>query len=332
MFSIIMPVFNSEAFIEDALTSVLNQTFDDFELICLNDNTPDKAFKICKEYSEKDKRIICVDSNQNLGQGQTRNKGIEIAKGEYIIFLDSDDLIKKETLMKLRDSIKDNDADCVFFNFENFYEKTNIRTFVSATLDSKVFTIDECKLMILDELNHDFLSCIGNKAYKTGSIRKNNIRFSEKYRFNEDLAFALEFIATAKVFSYLNETLYLYRRRETGSTMTTYRKNMMDTVLEARLNYLKFINIHNENKFNQTKQKTTFVRNILGCFYDSLRNEKKFGNKQTFKEVVEKCNGLEIFKFLREYIRFNKKCFDFKKRLFLRLVANRSVFLWSLIR
>ena len=89
--SIIIPVYNVENYIKQALDSVVNQTFKDIEIICINDCTPDKSFEIVKEYAKNDDRFVLIEQETNQGQGVARNIGIEKASGEYIMFLDPDD-------------------------------------------------------------------------------------------------------------------------------------------------------------------------------------------------------------------------------------------------
>ena len=94
--SVIMPVYNSEKFLKRSIDSVLNQTYRDLELILINDGSTDGSLSLCREYETKDNRVIVIDK-KNEGAGPTRNKGIDIAKGEYIAFPDSDDWLDVDT-------------------------------------------------------------------------------------------------------------------------------------------------------------------------------------------------------------------------------------------
>ena len=89
--SIIMPIYNVEKYIKQSLDSVVNQTLKDIEIICVNDCTPDKSFEIVKEYAVRDSRFVLIENETNQGQGVARNRALDIATGEYIMFLDPDD-------------------------------------------------------------------------------------------------------------------------------------------------------------------------------------------------------------------------------------------------
>lgn len=127
MFSIIMPVFNSEKYLSQAILSVLNQTFTDFELILVDDFSGDNSAEICKRYSSSDDRVKYFSNTFNMGVAATRNFGIEKAAGDYIAFLDSDDLWYPDFLL--------------------MYAKSFAETGASI-LHSSYFTIDECSNII----------------------------------------------------------------------------------------------------------------------------------------------------------------------------------------
>ena len=126
--SIIMPIFNSENFIEDCLNSLLNQTFKNFEIICINDGSTDNTLKILYEFEKKDERIYIINQN-NLGAGVARNVGMKISKGEYLIFLDSDDIFNETMLEELYAKIKGNNLEIVICNSKNFYTFNNKKIF-----------------------------------------------------------------------------------------------------------------------------------------------------------------------------------------------------------
>ena len=95
--SVIIPIYNSEKYLSECLESIINQTFKDIEIICINDGSKDKSEQIIKQYAEKDKRIILLNQ-KNEGAGPARDKGVKISKGEYLSFIDSDDFFHFRTL------------------------------------------------------------------------------------------------------------------------------------------------------------------------------------------------------------------------------------------
>ena len=122
--SIIMPIYNSENFIKESLNSLINQTFKNFEIICVNDGSTDNTLKILKEFKKKDKRIHIITQN-NMGAGFARNIGMKKAKGDYLMFLDSDDIFEQKMLEELFINIIINNVDVVICNSKNFNSENN---------------------------------------------------------------------------------------------------------------------------------------------------------------------------------------------------------------
>lgn len=121
--SIIIPIYNVERYIRQALDSVINQTLKDIEIICVNDCTPDNSFKIVKEYAAKDSRFILIEQEANQGQGVARNKGIDVATGEYIMFLDPDDWFELDACELAYNQIIKNNNDFILFDLSRFWEE-----------------------------------------------------------------------------------------------------------------------------------------------------------------------------------------------------------------
>ena len=116
--SIIMPIYNAEIYLEESVNSILNQNFEDFELICIDDGSTDNSLAILNEISKKDSRLRVI-SQKNLGAGAARNKGIKESLGEYICFIDSDDYVIPEYLEIAYDNITSNNSDIVFYKIGN---------------------------------------------------------------------------------------------------------------------------------------------------------------------------------------------------------------------
>lgn len=331
-FSIIMPVYNTESFINDSVKSVLNQTFKDYELICVNDCTKDSAFKICQKYAKDDFRIICLDSDKNVGQSLARNKGLEIAKGEYCLFLDSDDTISSDTLEAIYQAIKNTNPDCVVFGYKSIYvsnkEESNL-----ANIPEGLYLANDFYKHILIELNHPFLSCIGTKVYRMSLIKKEKILFNPGYLYNEDLGFSLTSYKKCASFYYINKCFYSYYKREVGSTMSSYKPNMFENIMNARQLYIDLINCNKNDEMLYRKQLAKFYNVMLGGAFDSLKNEKKFSNKDSFKREVEKVKNHPLFKAGYAFVKANKKMIQKKKRLFMYFIARNSNFiLWRFVK
>ena len=150
--SVIIPVYNGERFIEQCLNSVLNQTYENLEIICINDGSTDQSLKKLKEYAAKDDRVVVL-SQENKGMSGARNSGMDIATGQYIAFVDCDDYIDVTMIEKLVDIANRTDAEIVITNILLFFEDTlQIKSFrdepLYYSLRKTTFTLNQAPEMI----------------------------------------------------------------------------------------------------------------------------------------------------------------------------------------
>ena len=124
--SVIMPVYKTELYIEEAIQSVINQTHQNIELLCINDSTPDGAFDICKRYQKEYPWIKLIENSNNQGQEFTRNRGLDEMTGDYVLFLDSDDTIAPDMLEKMVDAAQREDADVVLSAYSMVVDSKDI--------------------------------------------------------------------------------------------------------------------------------------------------------------------------------------------------------------
>ena len=189
-FSIIITVYNSEAYLKKAITSVLVQRIKDLEIILVNDNSKDKSLKICKQFGKKNKNIIVINNKKNFGPGKSRNIGIKKAKGKYIIHLDSDDYILQNSLRNIKRKIIKNNFPSVILNNTTKGDRKNANSHLLSFFSSKVYNKDFfIKIMLKKNI---YFSEIWNIVYKRNNVLK-NLRFIET-RLAEDNAFVLEVI------------------------------------------------------------------------------------------------------------------------------------------
>lgn len=128
MISVIIPVFNTAKFLFTSLKSVINQTFQELEIIVVNDASTDNSLQICNKFKEKDNRIILIDKKQNEGVEKARYDGILAAKGDYICFVDSDDWLETDALKRMYDKAIETDADYVEVGMQRVLDRHKINT------------------------------------------------------------------------------------------------------------------------------------------------------------------------------------------------------------
>ena len=213
--SVIIPVFNSEKYLDKAIESILIQSFNDFEIICVDDGSTDNSLKVCYQKAENDNRIKVIHQENN-GVSAARNKGIEAAKADYIVFLDADDYYTNGALEKMYNDITREDADAVFYN--HFYDYDGKIINRIPRLKTGKYVFEDVSDYILDDgtLTGILFGSACGVIYKAETIKKNNIQFNEKLSFNEDGIFNIEFLSKSKSFIYNAEgNLYGYRQYKT---------------------------------------------------------------------------------------------------------------------
>lgn len=213
--SIIVPVYNVEGYLNNCIDSILNQTFKDFELILVNDGSTDNSLKICKYYKNIDNRI-CIINKENGGLSSARNAGLDIAKGEYIGFVDSDDYIHPQMYELLYNQIMKNDADISMCEFKRVSE------FKKMELSDKVILNQEVEILN----NEEAVFKLGEKRAVTYVVAWNKLYVKSLFnsiRFKEGIIHEDEYIIHRLLYQinklvYIRKELYFYLQRE-GSIM-----------------------------------------------------------------------------------------------------------------
>ena len=212
--SVIIPVYNVEEYLAECLESVINQTEKNIEIICVDDCSTDSSLAILQEYAKKDSRIIVIHNEVNSGQSVARNKGLAIAQGEFVLFVDSDDFIKPnllETTLKYA-----NNVDMVCFDFK-VYNPMKLTSFTHERfLDNGLYTNE--RYFIESEKKKTFLVVPFSKLYKRDFLLQNNLKFMPGMIYEDNLFFLQCVLKAKKIYS-INDKLYIYRIRP-GSTMT----------------------------------------------------------------------------------------------------------------
>ena len=230
--SVIIPVYNSEKYLYQCLESVTGQTLRDIEIILIDDGSTDSSYEICEKFQGQDNRIRLY-RQENKGAGVARNYGIQLATGEYLLFLDSDDFFELDMLQSLYRRAKTTDADITFCDYWEFDDviKQDKTVLWSARKDlipkKKVFTTYECS-------NGIFQLCTGavwTSLYKSSFILKNNLQFSLLKRTN-DIFFCKAALAVAEKISWVEKKL-LHYRINVQDTLTTSADEYPYTIFYA---------------------------------------------------------------------------------------------------
>lgn len=311
--SVIIPVYNVEKYIQKCLDSIINQTYTNTEIICIDDGSTDNSLEILNNYAKNDDRFVII-TQKNQGQGVARNNAIKIAKGEYIICVDSDDWIESDSLEKLYNFAAEKNADVVRFDYKLIYE--NAKNTQEVLFDDEIkkdygFAIENKeaynykmfmgkKLGVMRRLG--LATC--NYFIKRDFINRFDIKFAPS-RLGEDHLFALGILFCAKEIYYLKETFYCYRMRE-GSAIHSKTKEV----------FLTFDNIEKIREFLIKNSLYDELKYEFFAYAEMLlRNHSASAPKESSKEYEKLCREFidkneEYKKWLMEQIetkRFEKQ-------------------------
>ncbi len=208
--SVIVPVYNVEKYLRECLDSIVNQTLEDIEIICVNDGSTDSSLSILEEYAKNDSRVKIIDK-QNSGYGNSMNRGLDSATGEYIGIVESDDFIKPEMYEELYALAKENDADIVKGDFYHYTTYNNDNKKIKAIKEEyadRVINAKKCSSIL------EIYPSIWSAIYKREFIEKNSIRFLETPGASyQDTGFTFKTFALAERV-YMTTKPYLYYRQD----------------------------------------------------------------------------------------------------------------------
>lgn len=303
--SVIVPVYNVEKYINRCIESLINQTYKNIEIILIDDGSPDNSPKICDMWTKKDKRIK-VYHKKNSGLGYSRNFGLDVATGDYVSFVDSDDYIDINTFKNCVEVIEKYSLDvCRFGMVEKFAHKD-------------IFYDPPVKQLYNDDDNIEFAKDIIGKSvddssrlfagisactsiYSLKLLKRNNIHFtSERETLCEDIIFNFEVSLNAKKTYILKENYYYYCHHESSLT-TSYRKDRFDRTI----NLFDFILNRHPELFNSGDFRIRLIRlilqNIIVCLKQEIEHRKKIGLNNSFKNIKNIVINKKLNHLLKEY-------------------------------
>lgn len=218
--SIIVPVYNAERFLKECVQSILNQDYKNFELILIDDGSIDNSHKICLEFAETDDRVR-VFHNENHGVSFTRNFGIDVAAGDYICFIDADDLILPDYISHLHKSLTSAEAEIVFCGYKLLYGDSYVKK--SPRIEFGSYNFNDLSYRAIDDgtLSGILFGSVWGAMYKSSLVRESNVKFDPLVRRNEDGLFNLQLLPNADKIVVSDYTGYIYRQWKTSLSKTS---------------------------------------------------------------------------------------------------------------
>lgn len=318
--SVIIPVYNCEKYLSVCLDSVVLQTYNNLEIICVDDGSKDNSLKILKKYEQKDCRIKVI-TQKNQGQSAARNTGLKQATGDYISFIDADDWVSLSLYKKFVEKIKKTgaDIDIFLFNACSWFDKPN------SIYLSKFFEMPVWKNFQQKDYIHTFDDCMNpfsgnmsavNKIYNKKFLDKNNLKFTTGLIFEDQLFYLETFILADKILID-DSMMYFYRRHNTSSTMNSLGDkvfdifkviNKMETFLKKTNNYEDYKYAFFQHKYTQYSFlffETPFFKREK--FYDWMKARLLMTKEENFnKDICKKLVGYDVFE---DILKLNHKEF-----------------------
>lgn len=247
-YSIIVPMYNVEKYIRECIESVINQTYENWELILVDDGSSDKSFQIAQQYERKDCRIKAIGKSHG-GPAQTRNVGMKYVRGDYLALLDGDDYWHSEHLEKVNLVVERYSCDmCIMNNHTNFTETSSQNVILFPINDRSNEMCLEDALNTIFDLNNRLPAAAVLTIYSVDFLVKNKIHYGEKYYCSEDLDFFLQCIAKVNSVKFCNHEFYYYRQDHQESLT----KNISGTMLLERLHiYKKWFDFYASKRIGQ---------------------------------------------------------------------------------
>ena len=286
--SIILPVYNVGKYLRQSLDSLINQTLENIEIICIDDGSTDESYDILEEYKSKDTRVKVIHKS-NKGTGAARNDGLKLAKGECIGFVDPDDWVKPNMYERLYKEIKEKNLDIIMCMPDGYDERNKKNAPFPYFIDENFKNIIDDRIFNWQDLSpFKYPMCVWNKLYTKKLFDENNIEFAEGLDF-EDHKVIFGTLLTAKRMFFIREKLYVYRFNREGSVLSDNNRRLIDHIEIFNIveNLMKQTNTFDALKMDFLTYK---IHNLL-YYYSMIKDEYK---KEYYWEMLKSLKNTDL--------------------------------------
>lgn len=294
--SVIVPVYNTELYLKRCINSILNQSFQDIELIIVNDNSTDSSSKIIKDFIDKNNNIIYINNEENRGVSNCRNEAIKISRGEYILFVDSDDYLDESMIETMYNEASSNNLDIAICGYFLDYEDGNTQNRIINLDENRIYNRYE----ILSEILHHKNGITGhswNKLLKTSIIKSNNIQYPEHMKIYEDIAFFSRLFPHCKRIKNIKKMFYHYIQRNNSSIKTINESVVLDTEEIVRLVNKSITELNLMNDF-----KDEYCAFVTRMFSVASHKIYSYSNDSTIqKEYIKRLINSDVLNIKENY-------------------------------
>lgn len=302
MISIIIPVYNTEQYLEGCLNSALGQSFDAYEIIVVDDGSTDRSPEILKGYGKQYPNKVRLIRQENKGLGGARNTGIEHAKGRYLMFLDSDDCIHIDALKKVYEYIEKTQCDVLVFDMICLDDAGNtVEVIRGCHHTADILSLDKYPQLLFE------MPSVCNKVWNRNLFTQNNILFPEKVWY-EDLRTSAKLYANAQKIVYMDDRLYIYKQR--NSSIMHSKKSKRNLEITQAIDDIRsyFKNVHLLNKYRNEIEFMAIYHVLISAIprvlshqelilvlVDYMRRSYPNYTKNVYIPILSKKNRLKLF-------------------------------------
>jgi glycosyltransferase involved in cell wall biosynthesis len=313
--SVIVPIYNVEQYLHKCLDSILAQTFKDFELILVDDGSPDKCGEICEYYANKDNRIHVIHKI-NGGVSSARNRGIDIARGEYIAFVDPDDTIEPTMYDVLFQTALNHRADIVVCSYKTIDLVNNSTTIspvwrnVDCIIDKNTIETYVLPLVLIDK-TYSLISS-WNKLYRKSMFDSLNIRFDEKKHFGEDERLNITLLSLINNLVCVDQPLYNYFIRKRDSLTSVLKEDLYEAyVLDIKKYKIELCNKYNLREYIDsirnyyTGVTLSHMQDVVSRNISTIRKYNILSTILNNKEFIEDILSYEVTTRYGKFLRYS---------------------------
>lgn len=283
--SVIIPIFNSQAYLKECLNSIVEQTYMKLEIIMVNDGSTDDSLAICREYEEKYKNFIVIDST-NCGVSTARNKGINKATGKYIQFVDSDDILYPTAIEEKVQMMEEKTAQLMISDYKFIRNEMKKNGRISLVTQNEM-TLEEYINYFSANPTSLFFGVLWNKFYLTKLIKENKLQFNDKSSFSEDFEFNLEYLRYVEKIIYQPHIHYGYFYEITKDSLSKNKALYLSMWKKRKPLYKKYCSLLEEKKLKNIEKENYIFEGYGGEIEQYIRNQ---GFKKSISRIRELRN------------------------------------------
>ena len=288
-FSVIVPVYKVEKYLKNCVDSIIGQSYQEFELILVDDGSPDTCGEICDKYGTLDTRVKVVHK-ENGGLSSARNAGLDIATGKYVIFIDSDDFWDDANALEhIHNNLIETDADVLVFPAKRYYENEDKYTYIitSDVYRSKIIDKDvNASIRYMIE-NNIYRAAAWNKVVKKSIIDSHTMRFKNGY-LSEDMDWCGDLLLYAQRFDFYGNPFYAYRQQRNGSITTGKTEKLIsDKLYMCEKGYRQALKLQNKEKTELLASYYAYEYTVLLGVSSGVRNRALVGRIRNLQPLLD---------------------------------------------